>query len=584
MGTKGRPFGSETLRAGFCITLGVLQVLFDQFNSLYDLFRGLGFEQIWIVTLKPWIGFGDWVGLWGTYPGWGAWLYGAAFVGIGVASYWRDTRAVELAGAVFFGTNLVLNFLLYLWSEWGTLGEFLVGDVLYTLLMGVGIALFVLADSPVSTLRESAGTTPAAATPAAATGRSTEAANGDATATDAHAVDDDTTRDVNADAGGVTHSESADGAERTATEERPRLQERVASLRETVDDVERLLDAGDHRRARSTLSGMAEAVDRAKRTAVDNGWYDLNEELTTIERRWDRLSERCDRSADRSTDRSPSEIPTAPDVAVEYGALTDREPIGAGGNADVTKAVLPTPTGDVTLAIKQPRLSGTLHADQVDRLLDEAETWDRLDDHDHVVGVVDYGAEPLPWIAMEYMDGGDLSERGGALGLPQARWTALSITRGVRHAHRRGVAHLDLKPSNVLFRSVEGAWDVPKVADWGLSKHLLDHSNSVEGLSPQYAAPEQFSDEFGSTDDLTDVYQLGAVCYELFTGRPPFDGKPAEAMHRALYEAPTPPSEIAALPPALDDVLLTALAKEKADRYDDIVYLRDDLRDLPTDW
>jgi serine/threonine protein kinase len=118
------------------------------------------------------------------------------------------------------------------------------------------------------------------------------------------------------------------------------------------------------------------------------------------------------------------------------------------------------------------------------------------------------------------------------------------------------------------------------VADWGLSKHLLEHSKSVEGLSPQYAAPEQFSDEFGPADDLTDVYQLGAVFYELFTGRPPFEGDPTSVMRSVIEGRPTPPSEVADPPPALDDVLLTALATAKADRYDDIVYLRDDLRDL----
>lgn len=246
----------------------------------------------------------------------------------------------------------------------------------------------------------------------------------------------------------------------------------------------------------------------------------------------------------------------------------------------MTKATLPTPDGDVTLAIKEPRMSGTLHSDAVERMLEEAETWDKLDDHNHIVGVVDYGSTPIPWIAMEYLDGGHLGNRSGELEIPQSLWTAIAITKGVRHAHRRGVAHLDLKPKNVLFRSVEDVWDVPKVADWGLSKHLLDHSKSVEGLSPQYAAPEQFDEDFGSADDITDIYQLGAVFYELFTGRPPFEGKPAKAMHKVLHEQPTPPSEIADVPDELDEILTTALAKEKSERYDNVAYLRDALQDL----
>jgi serine/threonine protein kinase len=213
-------------------------------------------------------------------------------------------------------------------------------------------------------------------------------------------------------------------------------------------------------------------------------------------------------------------------------------------------------------------------------MLSEAETWDKLDDHDYIVDVVDYGGEPTPWIAMEYMDGGHLGERSGEMELTQALWTALSVTRGVRHAHRRGVAHLDLKPENVLFRTVEDAWDVPKVADWGLSKHLLEHSKSVTGITPQYAAPEQFDEEYGPTDDITDIYQLGAVFYELFTGQPSFRGTPKKVMRAVLDDKPTPPSEVADVPRELDEILLKALAKEKDSRYDDIVYLRDNIEKL----
>jgi hypothetical protein len=281
-----------------------------------------------------------------------------------------------------------------------------------------------------------------------------------------------------------------------------------------------------------------------------------------------------------AADRRPSEIPTSPSLELSSDEVTDGEVIGRGGNADVYQVTVQRREREIPVAVKQPRLEGTMERDRFGRTLKEAKNWQQLDDHNHIVSVLDYGSEPLPWIGMEYMDAGHLGERAGAMNFPQALWTALVVTRGVRHAHRRGVAHLDLKPANVLFRSIEGAWDAPMVADWGLSKHLLEHSNSVEGMSPYYAAPEQFDDAYGSPDDITDIYQLGAVFYELFTGRPPFEGQPFRVIDKVKEEDPTPPSEVADVPEALDEVLLTALATEKADRYEHVLYLRDDLQTL----
>jgi serine/threonine protein kinase len=178
------------------------------------------------------------------------------------------------------------------------------------------------------------------------------------------------------------------------------------------------------------------------------------------------------------------------------------------------------------------------------------------------------------------MDGGHLGERAGGMNTAQKLWTALSVREGVYHAHNHGIAHRELKPENILFRSVEDAWDAPKVADWGLSKHLLDQFKSIDGISPHYAAPEQFTDEYGSADNVTDIYQLGAVFYELFTGRPPFEGQPFEVMKQIESAEPAPPSEVADLPAALDDILLRALATEKAERHESVLYLRDDPQDL----
>ncbi|MEF8851928.1 MAG: PQQ-binding-like beta-propeller repeat protein [Haloarculaceae archaeon] len=286
------------------------------------------------------------------------------------------------------------------------------------------------------------------------------------------------------------------------------------------------------------------------------------------------------RGADRYV---PTEIPRAPRLSLSYEDIRKETPIGSGGQADVYRATVPTADGDVTVALKEPRMADVQQAETIKRLLaKEAETWQKIDDHDHVVGVVDWGNQPHPWIAMEYMDAGHLGDRAGELALDQALWTAIATTRAVRHAHRLGVAHLDLKPQNILFRSAPraDAWDVPKVADWGLSKQLLEHSRSIEGMSPHYAAPEQFEGDRGAADDRTDVYQLGVVFYELFTGERPFEGRPVQVMNEVLNGQPAPPSEVADVPAELDRIVRTAMATEKGDRYESVLYLRDDLQAL----
>ena len=96
----------------------------------------------------------------------------------------------------------------------------------------------------------------------------------------------------------------------------------------------------------------------------------------------------------------------------------------------------------------------------------------------------------------------------GDLAIEEALWLAGRIAEGIQQGHRHGVAHLDLKPSNVLLRDTpDGKFPYPKISDWGLAELLLDQSKGVEGLSPPHAAPEQFdTDEYGNTDNITDIY------------------------------------------------------------------------------
>lgn len=267
---------------------------------------------------------------------------------------------------------------------------------------------------------------------------------------------------------------------------------------------------------------------------------------------------------------------------IDYEQVRKEEVIGTGGNATVHRASLDVNGDTQSIALKEPQLpEDTIDDSTFDRYITEAENWSEVDDHPHIVSVLDYGVNVLPWIAIEYVNGGHLGDRIGKLATDQALWTALAITRAIRHAHRPGITHLDIKPENILFASIDDHWDAPKVADWGLANHLLDHSDTVEGLSLKYAAPEQFDPEtYGSTDLETDIYQLGVVFYELFTGTLPYEGKRHEVLQSNPTEMPAPPSEIADVPPELDQIILKALAPEKTDRHKDAILLEQELEVL----
>ena len=270
-----------------------------------------------------------------------------------------------------------------------------------------------------------------------------------------------------------------------------------------------------------------------------------------------------------------------PDINAEYENFKKIRLIDSGGNADIYEAEIRTQTGLETVALKTPKMH---NYDTVDKQLfedfaREAEIWSKIDDHENIVKVLDWDKNPHPWIALEYMDGGSLDDKD--LDMLETAEVLIDLASVMNYSHRHGVAHGDLKPGNILFKKV-GRKETVKISDWGLAKVLMDHSESVRGITIRYSSPEQVEPEtYGKVDDKTDIYQLAAVAYEQLTGETVFEyDSRAAVLNATIKEKPRQPSELnSQIPKELDDVLLKALSKSKENRQESMLYLRDGLRD-----
>jgi eukaryotic-like serine/threonine-protein kinase len=216
------------------------------------------------------------------------------------------------------------------------------------------------------------------------------------------------------------------------------------------------------------------------------------------------------------------------------------------------------------------------------RFLAEAETLAKLQ-HPNVVQIHHVGeAGGLPFFELEYVDGGSLDRRLDGTPWPARRAAALveSLATGVAEAHRLGIIHRDLKPGNVLL----AADGTPKVTDFGLAKSLnlesgLTRTGSVMG-SPSYMAPEQAEGRSKAAGTLADVYALGAILYELLTGRPPFKAVTIlETLEQVKAMEPVPPSRLVpGVERDVETIALKCLQKDSTKRYGSAAALADDLR------
>jgi hypothetical protein len=220
---------------------------------------------------------------------------------------------------------------------------------------------------------------------------------------------------------------------------------------------------------------------------------------------------------------------------------------------------------------------------QAARFRTEAESAATLD-HPNILPVYEVGDhDGQPYFSMKFVAGGSLAARVAELTAhPRAAATVVAqLTRAVHYAHQRGILHRDLKPANVLLQEAGDGPSVPLITDFGVAKRLGDagvtHTGVVIG-TPSYMAPEQARGDKGLTTAV-DVYALGAILYELLTGRPPFREASAVAtLRKVMDDDPPEPRALAPTAPRdLASVAVKCLAKDPARRYESAAALADDL-------
>lgn len=277
---------------------------------------------------------------------------------------------------------------------------------------------------------------------------------------------------------------------------------------------------------------------------------------------------------------APRFVPGVTPLPATFGDYELLEELGRGGMGVVYRAT----QGSLgrTVAIKMLLRRDLASRADLARFRSEAEAAARLD-HPGIVSIFEVGeSDGLPFYSMRFIEGTTLAKQLAAGPLPprEAATLLAKVADAVQAAHDRGVLHRDLKPSNILI----DAAGRPHVSDFGLAKRLEDdqsvtHTGAILG-TPCYMSPEQAAGSRGDVGPTSDVWSLGAILYQMLTGRPPFQAaSPMDTLLAVLEtDPPAPRTVVVGVDRDLEMIALKSLQKPQELRYSSAGGLAADLR------
>jgi len=372
------------------------------------------------------------------------------------------------------------------------------------------------------------------------------------------------------------------------TPDRGQLLEQYPDLAPVLDCLEALesIAAADQQSTGSATSGRPDASLPPDTGACSNP-ADADADSAPLDRFAERSSggsKSASAIADSSDTATLRDTPAPPAASETFGDYELIEEIGRGGMGVVYKAR--QRSLDRLVAIKMILAGQLASPEHVQRFIDEARAAARLS-HPNIIPIYEVGQYAgQHYFTMEYVEGESLQQRlkAGPLDIETAVRIVQQVARAVAYLHQNGMVHRDLKPSNIILDK-DGT---PYVTDFGLAKVAAgDWHTTASGAilgTPSYMAPEQAAGRSRQAGPAADVYSLGAILYELLTGKPPFrEDSALDTLLKVLGSDPPSPRSINRhIPAELELLCLKCLAKSPEARYPNAQALADELERFRT--